>query len=165
MQQVNHNSLCVLIRDEAVLLTMTADRPRKITWSAIASQITAQDSLAQKAVKEIYRLTKLTIYERDLKQAGTIHYFTIDNNHTRSETLTTTIFVCHEWQGEAINATGIRPTWFPFDQIPFNDMFDDAQSWLPKILSGDRIIVEVYTKLDPTTGNETLQDVLIRSIL
>lgn len=164
MQQITDIiSLVFLVDQDRVLLTMNSDRPNKITWNGIAS--VADSAIGQEIIKDVYRLTKLTMYEHDLKQVGMLHYFMIDNRDTRQKILTVTIYISHKWQGKAINTTGTRPTWFDFNQIPYSDMTDDCKEWLPKILDGDKIIVEVYSKLDPISQNELIQEVLIRSIL
>lgn len=165
MSLKNHISVCFFLHDDEILLAMNHDRPGKITWNGIASPINNTDEMTQGVIKEIYRLTKIMVYEHDLKQAGIIHYFTIDSNHNRTETLTITLYTCHTWRGEPVNATGIRPTWFQLEQIPYHEMFEDAQAWLPKILTGSKIIAEVYSKQDPITHIQSLQDVLVRGIL
>jgi len=144
---------------------MTSDRPGKTTLTGIVSHIIGTDSITKKTVREVYRLTKVTVYEHDLKQSGTVHYYTINNSGNRIEVLKATLYVCDVWQNNPVNATGIRPTWYAFGDIPFNLMLEDAQSWLPRVLEDDKIIAEVYSRANTLSQDESVQEILVRSIL
>jgi 8-oxo-dGTP diphosphatase len=166
MQSKTNAAICFLInKDDEVLLTITHDRPGKITWNGIVSSIEKDNSVFQQIIKNIYKHTKISIYEYDLKQKGVVHYFTIDPDNRRTEVLTLSLFMCHTWRGDLVNATGTRPTWFTFNDIPYPDMFEDYKFWLPKLLEDAKILVEVYSKINPITHSETVQDVLIKDIL
>lgn len=166
MQSKTNASVCFLInKDDEVLLTITHDRPGKTTWSGIVSLAENEHSASQQILKNVYKYTKISVYENDLEQRGVVHYFIVDPQDRRTEVLTLTLFVCHSWRGDLVNATGTRPTWFQFDKIPYTDMFEDYKFWLPKLLENTKILVEVYSKINPLAHSETIQDVLIKDIL
>jgi 8-oxo-dGTP diphosphatase len=44
-----------------------------------------------------------------------------------------------DWAGTSAETEEIRPQWFPVTALPFDQMWDDAPHWLPRVLAGDRI--------------------------
>ena len=49
------------------------------------------------------------------------------------------IFTAADWAGEAADSEEIRPQWFPVEALPFDQMWDDAPRWLPRVLAGERL--------------------------
>ena len=49
------------------------------------------------------------------------------------------IFTTADWAGEAAESEEIRPQWFPVAALPFDQMWDDAPHWLPRVLAGERL--------------------------
>jgi 8-oxo-dGTP diphosphatase len=49
------------------------------------------------------------------------------------------IFTATDWSGEPSESEEIRPQWFPVDDLPYGQMWDDAPRWLPRVLSGERL--------------------------
>jgi hypothetical protein len=49
------------------------------------------------------------------------------------------VFVVHAWQEEPVESDEMRPAWFAFDEIPFDQMWDDNRYWLPQVLAGQRL--------------------------
>jgi len=49
------------------------------------------------------------------------------------------IFTTTDWAGEPAETQEIRPQWFPVAALPFDQMWDDAPRWLPRVLAGERL--------------------------
>jgi len=50
--------------------------------------------------------------------------------------MTVAIFTSAQWSGEGTETAEIRPEWFAVNDLPLDRMWDDAKSWLPRILEG-----------------------------
>lgn len=49
------------------------------------------------------------------------------------------VFVTSAWDGSPEASDEIEPRWYPIDDLPVQDMWDDAHYWLPRVLDGDRV--------------------------
>jgi 8-oxo-dGTP diphosphatase len=48
------------------------------------------------------------------------------------------VFVAYDWAGISIESEEMRPAWFSIEEIPYNQMWDDAHYWLPLLLRGEK---------------------------
>jgi len=94
-----------------------------------------------------------------------MHLYLLQEDGTRRETLIQTIFLCKRWQGEPTSTPGVKPRWFTRDTLPYADMFEDTDAWLPKILDSEQILIEVLTHLNPQTEQHEVKDVLVRGVI
>lgn len=156
--------LTFVINDDQVLLAESSYRPGKITWNGISGFMEGKEEPVEAAVRELYEEVKLRVYEHDLEQVGVMHLYTITHDEIREETLTISIFLCTQFQGEPRMTPGVRPRWFGFDTIPYEDMFEDTKEWLEKILNGEKLIIEVISQEDKDTQQLKVTDVLVRNI-
>ncbi len=156
--------LTFVINDDQVLLAESSYRPNKITWNGISGFIEGKEKPEEAAVRELYEEVKLRVYEHDLEQVGVLHLYTINHEDIRKETLTITIFLCTRFQGEAHMTPGVRPRWFSFATIPYEDMFEDTKEWLERLLTGEKLIIEVSSKADKGTHELHVTDVLVHNI-
>jgi 8-oxo-dGTP diphosphatase len=53
--------------------------------------------------------------------------------------MTVAVFTGDDWTGEAAGSAEIAPEWFPVTGLPLDRMWDDARSWLPRVLAGERL--------------------------
>lgn len=156
--------LCFLLQDDEILLAQGNYRPGKITWNGISGFVEGKEKAEEAAVRELYEEIKVRAYEHDLTQVGVIHLFHLNADLTKEETLTMTVFICEKWQGEPRATEQVRPKWFDIAAIPYKDMFEDNETWLPKILAGDKVIVEVISERNEQTQQTEVKDVLVRSL-
>ena len=49
------------------------------------------------------------------------------------------VFVSEGYDGEVVETEEAKPMWFPINAIPYNEMWEDDEIWLPEILSGKLI--------------------------
>ena len=49
------------------------------------------------------------------------------------------IFTAGDHEGEARETEEAVPLWTPVDRIPYGEMWDDDQYWLPSVLAGSRV--------------------------
>jgi 8-oxo-dGTP pyrophosphatase MutT (NUDIX family) len=48
-------------------------------------------------------------------------------------------YIADSWEGEPSESEEMRPQWFNIADIPYDQMWDDDEHWLPQVLSGQKI--------------------------
>jgi 8-oxo-dGTP diphosphatase len=64
------------------------------------------------------------------------------------------VFTGTSWSGEPAESDEIRPQWFPVANLPLDRMWDDAKSWLPRVLGGERLDATFSYEADNDTVAE-----------
>lgn len=49
------------------------------------------------------------------------------------------VYLVREWQGEPEESEEMQPQWFKKEEIPFTEMWDADQHWLPHVLEGKKL--------------------------
>jgi 8-oxo-dGTP diphosphatase len=49
-----------------------------------------------------------------------------------------TVFLARDLDGEPVETVEATPQWTPIAQIPYEEMWEDDQYWLPQMLAGER---------------------------
>ncbi len=70
------------------------------------------------------------------------------------------VFLTEKWTGEPHESDEICPAWFFINKIPYANMWDDAQYWLPKILAGQ--VLKAHFTFQ--TNNEIVATATIQNI-
>ncbi|MEJ0073650.1 MAG: hypothetical protein WDN27_06315 [Candidatus Saccharibacteria bacterium] len=45
-------------------------------------------------------------------------------------------YLCTRWKGEPTETEEMAPKWFSETEIPYNEMWEDDQYWLPRVFTG-----------------------------
>lgn len=53
------------------------------------------------------------------------------------------LFATSSWTGSPVESDEIKPSWFAFDDVPYQGMWDDARHWLPKFLKNEFVKVKI----------------------
>lgn len=53
------------------------------------------------------------------------------------------VFTTTTWEGEPGNSDEITPAWYPISDLPTENMWDDAQYWLPQVLDDGAVDITV----------------------
>ena len=51
-------------------------------------------------------------------------------------------YVAEAWEGEPAESEEMRPKWFHVEDLPYGDMWDDDEFWLPYVLDGKKVVGE-----------------------
>lgn len=151
---MNLPQVCVayLIRDGAEGQEVLLGRKRKGlgfgNWVGLGGKLESGESVAEAATREIFEESSLRVIQEDLIEVGTLHYY-FPTKPTWSQH--STVFLCRRWTGVAAASDELIPAWFPIDQMPYGEMWEDAKSWLPAVLSGGRVSAHVTFGADLKT--------------
>ena len=51
-------------------------------------------------------------------------------------------YFCDQWKGTASESEEMDPKWFKLDEIPYPQMWEDDEHWLPRVLDGEKVTGE-----------------------
>lgn len=61
--------------------------------------------------------------------------------------IVTNVYIATDYIGKIIETDEMKPKWFNLNEIPYNEMFEDDEIWLPEILKGNKLTAKfVYDK-------------------
>lgn len=132
-------TLCFLLRDHAaqqqVLLGLkkTGFGAGKVV--GIGGHVEPGESVVAAICREVAEETGLTVEAMDLIPAGTVAF---EFPAKPEWDMFTTVFLCRQFVGDAVESDEIAPQWHPVADLPHAHMWADASHWLPAFLSGER---------------------------
>jgi 8-oxo-dGTP diphosphatase len=109
------------------------------------------ESVVQATVREVKEESGILVEPVDLRGLGVIAF----RFPARPQwDLLVTIFVADRFTGQPAESDEIVPQWFPVDQLPYEQMWDDARYWLPRVLAGERVTADITFADDSQTVAE-----------
>ena len=128
-------TLLFLVTEDKILLAMKKRGFGAGKWNGVGGKIEAGESLEAALVRECQEEIGVTptswkpVAELDLVQDSTT-----DPWHMYVHA-----YISEEWQGQPTESEEMDPEWFTFAEIPYADMWDDDQYWLPRVLNGELV--------------------------
>lgn len=121
-------TLCVPVKDDMVLLGMKKRGFGVGRWNGFGGKVEKGETIEQGAIRELGE--EAGINDGKLKKMGIIE-FSFQNDE---KILQVHIFKLTDFLGEPIETEEMRPQWFPFNEIPFLQMWSDDEYWFPLFL-------------------------------
>jgi 8-oxo-dGTP diphosphatase len=117
----------------------------------LGGKIEPGENALEAIVREIEEESSLVVAPADLRQAGLVKFaFPYRENWSQDST----VFVGWRWSGEPEESDEVSPAWYPIDDLPLDEMWDDAKYWLPTVLAGGRVLGDFTFGEDCRTVSE-----------
>jgi ADP-ribose pyrophosphatase YjhB (NUDIX family) len=127
-------TLVFLIDDEKkkILLGMKKARFGAGRWNGYGGKVDPGESIEQAAVRELEEESSVESDIQDLVKHAVILFYSpnFDTNEVH-------IYRLKKWRGEAVETEEMRPQWYSFGAIPYDNMWADDAHWLPKVLNNE----------------------------
>lgn len=122
-------TLCVVCEDGKVLLGMKKRGFGAGRWNGFGGKLeageTIEDGIKREAVEEAgITLTKM-------EKVGILDFSFQDE----SSDLKVHVFKVDDFSGEPVETEEMFPEWFPYEEIPYGQMWPDDEYWLPFLLT------------------------------
>lgn len=148
-------TLCFLMKGnppDQVLLGFKKNGFGTGKFAGIGGKVEAGETVAKAAVRELEEETDVKVTEQCLHYVGHLT-FLFPSNPAWSQVVH--VFRATEWEGIPVESVEVKPEWFEVDRLPYEQMWQDARHWLPRILTGERIRMRFVFDQD----NETVREV------
>ncbi|KAF9096825.1 Nudix (Nucleoside diphosphate linked moiety X)-type motif 1 [Mortierella sp. GBA35] len=101
-------------------------------WNGFGGKVEPGETTREGALRELEEEAGITVKTEDFKKAG-ILLFQFENDPVALETH---VYKSYEYQGQIRECDEMRPQWFAFSEVPYDQMWEDDQIWLPMLLNG-----------------------------
>lgn len=131
----------MFVKDGKILLGMKKRGFGTGKWNGYGGKLMPGEDIHSAAIREIKEESGLDVQKENLEELGVIDFHYMDNldwNQRRH------IFRITEWKGEPIETEEMKPGWFSFDEIPFENMWVSDPAWYPHFLNGEKFKATIY---------------------
>jgi 8-oxo-dGTP diphosphatase len=105
----------------------------------LGGHVEPEETAIQAAARETAEESSLIVAVEDLREAVNL---TFRFPARPAWDMQVAVFVGDRFTGDAQESDEIAPRWYPIDDLPVQDMWDDNQYWLPQVLDGQRLRAE-----------------------
>ena len=125
-------TLCVILKDGEILLQRkAAGRFGEGKWNGAGGKLKPGEGPANGVIREVLEETGLRI--REPRCHGRLDHFFGDRS---TPAWSVYIFSASEYEGEPVGGDEGELRWFPVEEIPYGEMWEDDLHWLPLLLEG-----------------------------
>lgn len=124
-------TLVLVDSGEAVLLGMKKRGFGEGRWNGFGGKVEEGETVVAAAYRELQE--EVGIVATELLQIGLLTFsFASDE----ALVLEVHVFQATAFTGDPVETEEMRPAWFLYDAIPYDDMWPDDRYWLPIVLQG-----------------------------
>lgn len=136
---MQETTLCLVIAnkpEQCLLLGMKKRGFGQGKYNGFGGKIRPGETSKAAALRELKEESGLIAQEDDLEEVGYIDFFFSGSPELDHPVY---IYLVRNWQGEPCESEEMKPQWFTFSEIPYSQMWQDDQYWLPAVLQGHNI--------------------------
>ena len=132
--------VCYLLREQGGVVQVLLGRKKhglgQGYFVGLGGKLEPGESAVDAAVREVFEESGIVVAASDLEPRGLLTYHF---PHREAWSQESSVFVCRTWTGEPSGSDELDPEWIALDDVPFDEMWDDARRWLPEVLAGGRV--------------------------
>ncbi|MCH2188587.1 8-oxo-dGTP diphosphatase [Candidatus Gracilibacteria bacterium] len=134
---MKQTTLSIMIRDNQICLGKKLRGFAEGIYNGMGGKVELGETPTQGIIREIKEEINIDISEKQLIYVGILH-FIVEKEPKHSSDIH--LFKITNFDGEPQKTDEIEPIWFPIDDIPYEKMWEDDKTWLPRIINGEEDI-------------------------
>ena len=128
-------TLLFLRRGDQILLAMKKRGFGANLWNGVGGKVDKDESIHEALIRECQE--EIHVTPIDFEQIA-VHDF-VNDAATEPWKQQVHVFFCSKWEGEPSESEEMAPKWYSITDIPYGQMWQDDQMWLPLALRGRKI--------------------------
>ena len=126
------STLCYLFQDGKVLLQKkSSGRFGEGKWNAPGGKLRLGESPPAAAIREVREETGLEV--KGVEEAGLLNF-----RDEAGKSFSVHVFTAQDFSGEVRGNEEGELQWFPTQELPFDQMWEDDRIWVPKLLKKEK---------------------------
>jgi 8-oxo-dGTP diphosphatase len=158
-KKMNERTLCFLVRgnpSSEVLLGLKKTGFGVGKFAGFGGGVETGETIELAAVRELEEETGLKVSINDLHPVGQLTFLFPSKPHWSQ---IVHVFLVETWHGDPQESDEMKPVWCLMNEIPFENMWNDAPYWLPLVLNRKSIKATfVYKDDNETVGEANIED-------
>lgn len=134
---MKHATLCILKDGKKICLGMKKRGFGVGKWNGFGGKVKEGESIEQTAKRELQEEVGVLVKSWD--KVGELTFYFPKELSEKGWDQVVHVYLCKTWEGEPTESEEMKPQWFNFEEIPFEEMWDDDKHWLPLIWEGKMI--------------------------
>ncbi len=130
-------TLTLLLRDNQILLAMKKRGFGVGKWNGVGGKANESEKIIDAAIRETQE--EIGVTPLNLEQVGIINFYHPYNLEGRGLHQQVHVYICRQWIHKPQETEEMKPQWFKYDDIPYQDMWWDDEIWFPIILGGSKV--------------------------
>lgn len=123
-------TLCMVVNTTQILLGMKKRGFGVGRWNGFGGKVGDGESIDSAALRELQE--EAGIIATEIHKVGVLNF----SHDSDTKQLEVHVYIVNSFSGSPIESDEMRPEWFTFDTIPYNQMWPDDKEWLPYLLAG-----------------------------
>jgi len=136
---LSKSTLCYLLdpKRQKILLGLKKTGFGKGKYLGIGGKLENKEVLRKATVRET--VEEIKVQALILDKVAVLNFYFPYADEPKLWSQQVHIFTCKSWKGDPQKSAEINPVWFDWDNLPFEQMWDDSSFWLPRVLAGWKI--------------------------
>ncbi len=126
--------MCFVVDDGAVLLGRKTRGFGEGLWNGPGGKVEPGEGIEQAAIRETRE--EVGVSPTALRKVAVLDFYFPDAPAGSGWSQRVHVFLAGGWGGSPVETDEMCPKWFPLDEIPYGQMWEDDVCWLPAVLDG-----------------------------
>lgn len=129
-------TLLFLRRGDEILIAMKKRGFGEGKWNGVGGKLEAGETIEQALARETRE--EIGVIPMNYWQVAELD-FVQDVETDDPWHMYVYAYLCDEWEGEPAESEEMNPKWFKIHEIPYGEMWEDDEYWLPQVLGGEKV--------------------------
>lgn len=127
-------TVTLLLKRDKVLLAMKKRGFGVGKWNGVGGKPNPGESITAAAVRESQEEIGVTPIDPKLVAVLNFYFPLVPAEKNWNQQVW--VYTAAKWKGEPKETEEMAPKWFQFKDIPFKEMWEDDEIWMPKVFAG-----------------------------